>query len=289
MTWKQILDNTDKFEKEVLEGAITGFEKADYQRTIKSEIRQSYYHAIETVFELIFALLPKNGQTNESEILLNLSTSEWRKNYDRISKIATDPDGLQFLDEQIKVHENGKTNEIQISLSRFLFYFGIIPESRSIPKKYLMLIEPSLKAIKLGLKIIANDFIQRGEYNSYKHGLRILPALKHFYILNSKTQKNIVDWELSDSMTYISKDSKTEEIKFTTKVFDTDRDIQMTLFCSNLISNLILLRKAGLDKRKKDEKFTILFFGEQEVKNVSKSGVSIQDLVYKMTPIKNVL
>lgn len=288
VTLKQILDNTDKFEKEFLTGAITGFEKVDFQRTIKSEIRQSYYHAIETTFELIFALIPSNGQTNETEVLFKLSTSEWRQNNDRIRKIAEDSDGLEFLEKQIKVHENGKVNDIQISIARFLFYFGIIPGNKSIPKKYLKLIEPSLKAIKLGLKIIAKDFIQRGEYNSYKHGLRIVPALKHFYILNSETQKSILDWDLSDSMTYISLDSKKEEIKFTTTVFDTDRDIKMTLFCSNLISNLILLRKAGLNKFKKDEKVPILFFDEEEVSNVSKSGVSLQNLVYKMTRIKNV-
>lgn len=287
LTLKQILSNTDKFEKEFLSGVINGYDKNDFQRVLKSEIRQSYYHAIETTFELIFALTPKNGILADKDILMNLSTSTWRKNYDKITEIATQESGLNFLDEEIRVNENGKPVDKPITIGRYLFYYGILHDNKQIPSEYLALIEPSISAIKQGLKIISNDFINREEYNSYKHAIRIIPALKSFYVINAETQKTIANWDLTDSMTFLTKDKETEEIKFTTKLFDTERDIRLTLFCTNLISNLIQLRKAGFKHLKKDEKVPVLFFGEKEVAELDKRNVTVQDLIYKITPIKN--
>src|SRR5688572_8268271 len=81
MTYHSILDNIDKFKEEILRESVSGFIKEDFQRMLKSEIRQTLYHSIETVFELIFALLPKNtSQLEDINILANLSNSDWRKN-----------------------------------------------------------------------------------------------------------------------------------------------------------------------------------------------------------------
>ena len=40
---------------------IEGYNEKDFRRVIKGEIRQTYFHSIETLFELIFALEPQGG------------------------------------------------------------------------------------------------------------------------------------------------------------------------------------------------------------------------------------
>jgi len=277
MTLKTIIDNVDNFHSDFLEGVIQEYAREDHLRTLKSEIRQTVYHAIETTFELIFALSPASGrQPDDTQLPAKLSQSNWRENYQRINDIADNDTSLDFLDKKLNIQGHS------IPISRYLFYHGIMPNNKAIQKKYLDLINPSIVAIKLGLKTIAQEFIDRGEYNSYKHALRIVPSITHFWILNAETEKSIIDWDLSDSMTFIQPGEDDNEIEIVTRLFDTNRDIELVLFCSNLISNMILLRRAAFQVIKDRERVPILYFGDKEVKNLNTRGVPIQDLKYKI-------
>ena len=143
----------------------------------------------------------------------------------------------------------------------------------------------SIDAIKFGIKIIAKDFVDREEYNSYKHGLKIIPAASELMLADAVTMEIKFRWNLEDSMSFYSKTKDPNELKIKTKLFDTNRDCAMTLFCSNLISNLVFTRQVSMYKEQKIEEnkqMAVAFFGKKEIEDCNEMNVEIQDLVYSV-------
>ena len=125
----------------------------------------------------------------------------------------------------------------------------------------------SVDAIKFGVKIIAKDFVDREEYNSYKHGLRIIPAASELMLADPKTMEIKIRWNLEDSMSFYSKTKNPDELKIKTKLFDTNRDYAMTYFCSNLISNMVYYRQVSMYKEqlvKKNKPVAVAFLEEKK-------------------------
>lgn len=273
LSLKYILENTSQVG---LTEKILEYKNEDFIRAIKSEIRQTYLHAIETTFELIFALDPdKNGQLDEKEIVVKLSRAKFP--YDRINSIAENPkEALSFLDRQVKL-----TNDKLVSVGHFIFFRGLYNEDLQ-PKISLF-----LENIKIGLETMAKDFKDRREYNNYKHGLRPVHALREFGIINPETKSSLLKWDLKDSMTFFHEDKKSGEVSFITKVFDTERDLKMTTLCSDLIWNIISLRKYAFESKwKKMEEIYYIQFYKEDVLIRSRSNVSIDNLQYTIEPSK---
>lgn len=271
---KYLLEN---YTKMGLDKTILEYNDKDYETAIRSDIRQTYFQAIETVFEIFFALLPdSNGKTND-RIIEEITTSELP--YSKIREIAQNESYLDFLDKKIVY-----SNNITTSLGEFIFYYGLF-YMEEISKEF----EESIKAIKFALHILANEFSDRKEYNSYKHGLRILPALKELTICDADTMKEEYSWSLKNSMTFYSYDKKTKETSYITKTFDSERDLRMTSICSNIIWNMIKFRDVAYnrDKKSKDYQFAIPIFGINEIKDAIKTDVKIQDIKYSLTPDNN--
>jgi hypothetical protein len=257
------------------ENQIIGYSEKDYATAIRSDIRQTYFQAIETVFELFFALLPdENGEISD-KIIEKLTLSDLP--YSKISKIKETENSLDYLDK-INVYYPDKSKS---TLWEFIFYFGYWGKTEW--KKEM---SQSISAIKYTLRQLANEFSDRAEYNSYKHGLRIIPALKTFKVLNAQTNEELTSWDLENSMTFFSFDKKTKESIFTTKNFDSERDIRMTSICSNLIWCMIKSKAVAFNKSKIDEnkKIEVLFFGKKEVDEAMETKVKIQNLKYSTKP-----
>jgi len=228
---------------------------------IKSDIRQNYFLALETLFTLIFSLCPdKTGKIDDKNILERIIKSKIPSK--EVEEIASDEKGLDFLEKKIK-------NKIQIkSLGEYIFYYNVTDDelSERIPS--------SLDAIKYGLRVLARDFSDRREYNSYKHGFRIFPYMSNLSMsvsdIEAKENKEI--WDLKDSLTFYSEEKG--EISFITKVFDTQRDIHMTSLCSLFIWNIIKLRDSSFNT---NEKVEILYFDKEVIIKSHQSNISIQD------------
>jgi hypothetical protein len=252
-----------------LEDKILDYSEKDFRQAIKSDIRQTLFQAIETVFDLVYALTKtRHGKYLDVEILRTLSFPILY--YDRISKIAENKLELDFLDKEVYLENN-----IPVTLCEYIFYFGAADNQDFRPK-----IMESLGAIKEALYILAREFSDRKEYNSYKHGLRIIPALTFFILQNPTTKKNLAKWDLSDSMTYYSENEKSGKMEFITKVFDTDRDLKLTSLCSNLIWNIIKLRDLAFNKKKPGETVSlkVILFTKDIVKEANTINTSFQNL-----------
>jgi hypothetical protein len=272
---KRMLDNLSLYEQDIYGKELDTPERDAFRMTIKSDLRQTYFHSIETFFELFFALNPKGKKTfNDEYVLYNITNS--KETYSKIKSIADKESELDFLDEIIDYHN------FKISIGHYLFYKGIFSKEK-FPEELFEDINNSIESIKIGIRYIATDFVNRDEYNAYKHGLRIIPVAAKLKIADPETMEVKMEWDLTDSMSFYLKTNSEDELTVVTKLFDSERDYQMTFFCSNLIHHLIYYRRLSMNlysEKEKNEKVKITIFGKELVKNCSKINVAIQDLVY---------
>ena len=277
--YKKVLEDLPKYEMEMFGQELEKENRDTFRRTIKSDLRQTYFHSIESFFEIFFALNPTDKPNfDDLNILFNLTNSNWKVNYDKITKIASGDTSLDFLDDELTY--NGHITTV----GHYLFYYGLFDKTK-LPNDFFEKAIQSIDAIKYGIKIIAQDFVDREEYNSYKHGLRIIPATSELMLADAETMEIKLRWNLEDSMSFYSKTKDPNELKINTKLFDTDRDYSMTYFCSNLISNLIFTRQVSIYKEQKikeNKQMAVAFFGKKEIEDCNKMNVEIQDLVYSV-------
>jgi len=82
----------------ILEG-LEDVKDADYLKSLRVEIRSTYFQAIETLFELVFSLEPHDGVIDNENIWYYLSTSKGVANYETIEAIAHG--NTTFLDRKV--------------------------------------------------------------------------------------------------------------------------------------------------------------------------------------------
>lgn len=278
---KKILENLDKYEVEFFDRKLGKDQSEKFALTLRSEIRQAYFHCAETLFEIMNALCPENdGTTHELNILPRLTNAKPTAAYDKAKKVATSPDGLDFLD---KIFNN---EYYPVSIGHFLFFYGA---ANKLPVNEQEVINKSLDAIKKLLRIISEDLSDREEYNSYKHGLRLIPATKGLGFSNSENLNEIFKFDFSKSVSYYSKSKDNNEIIVKTKNQDTERDIEMTMLCSQLISNIIESRRLKLcgDSMQETGETLIYSFDELTVQKAAKIRVQAQDMVVSSKLIQN--
>ncbi|MCF2501366.1 hypothetical protein [Dyadobacter chenhuakuii] len=237
-TLKAILDNAEKFEQEFLSKMVNGTEQTRYTQFIKSEIRITCFHAIETLFELIFALDPQGGALRDESILHSMVTSKQSVNYGRIKDISTGKDNLDFL-EGICIQEG------QVPVWKHIFYFQ---QNVNMSDEGNALFSDSIKGIKYFIKHIADIFSNREEYNAYKHGLRIMHTVNYVSIGRENDPSPFVD-DLSDSMSLLTLEIDAKTKKPVAEIidiisFDTDVDMEIIQVCYNMINNIISRRKS---------------------------------------------
>ena len=265
--------------KEKLEEYEYGIELTKNTKFIvQADLRQNYFHAIESFFELFFALLPDNDKIPDNRhIVRRLSKSNWRSNYKKIEQIA---EGKLKLDP---LFERQVTfNDHEVSVGQYMFYLGVFSKEKYSPELFKDM-KLSLNAIKEGIKAVAIDFSKRDEYNAYKHAIRIFPSFKSLHFVNVKDMKKAVKLDLSNSVSYQVYDDVNKKVSVKTKVFDSERDFQMTSFCSNLIHNIVYFRDlvfGDMSRKGKDEMIAIRMFDLDALNKCRECNVGIQDLVF---------
>jgi len=256
------------------ENNILNYSERDFVLAIKSDIRQTLFQAIETLFEIIFALLPdKNGKISDMEIMRILSKRELP--YKKIQKIAESEKELEFLDMEIKI-----SPEKIVSLAEYIFYYNV-----TATEDYIDKIKVSLEAIKSGLYTLAKEFSDRKEYNCYKHGMRLVPAMKFLKIARADNMKDIANFDLTNSLTYYTEDLKQGKIEFVTKLFDTERDKRLIQLCSGLLWNIIKIRDIVFNKlpQKESGSGQICFFDNDTILNSNKVSIPMHNFRLTLT------
>lgn len=237
-------------------------------------------HSIETLFELIFALKPSSsGELYDSGIMERLLDSKWRKNNQTIKDIAYKDSALQFLDLEIDAYGE------KTSIARYLFYPCLKLEKDNEKK----MIQESIDVIKFGLRQIAHEFTNRADYNVIKHALRGIPFMRNLQFANAQTNEAILDYDLSESMTFYKiKENSENKVEIVTKLFKTEYDLKLVDFTSGLIHNIMALRE-NLYFRNSDErpeKVTVRFFYQKMIEDITEAKKGV--IEFKITvPRKN--
>jgi hypothetical protein len=249
-----------------LEKQIDQFSSDDCKRMIRTEMHFLYFQMVESLFEIIFAVMEKDNR----DLWITLSFSNWRSNYEKISNL-TDSSEL-FIRNIRKVDENN-----ELPLLQWIFYF--IYKTRMTPDEQ----EINLQKIQSILLIFARDFSDREEYNAYKHSLRFYN--KSFGLsIGLSGSKNVYSLGTSkDSITFLEKQKKdiggtkkeTGNIMRTTKPFDFDRDFRCCLIIDSMIKNIIETRKYSLLPELKDKEFSFSKYVDVNVADIAipKGGV----------------
>lgn len=273
---KTLLNNHDKLNEELEKHEAIQDLTKNSKFVLQADMRQNYFHCIETFFELFFAFLPKNGVVPDHHNIIKLLVkSDWKANYKSIQDIADGTFSLDMFDEKIEFLGYDTT------IGRYLFYPGMFDTSK-FTEEFFKLADKSIIAIKSAIKSLAADFSQRDEYNAYKHGIRIFPSYKSIHVVSVDDMKEKISWDLSNSVSFYTFNDKLKESKITTKLFDSERDLLMTRLCSNLIFTLINYRDIMVnpDKKRKDEQIRINFFDLERVEDCKQHHVDVQDIVF---------
>ena len=232
-TLENALNKYSQLKSDILDG-VEIIEDAEYEKSLRLEIRATYFQAMETLFELMFSLEPQRSSLDNRLLWYYLSTAQWRRHYKRITQIAKGR--TSFLDRTIKLGENFETTFIE-----YLFYFG------ARDPEMLKAIRPGYESIKKFIVAFAKEFSDRAEYNAFKHALRAFPALTKFEAINKVTKKSLIAWDMSRSITYLI-EGKDRSLSLETRPLDTERDVRMAQICSMLISNIVRSRKVHFVK-----------------------------------------
>lgn len=244
---------------------------------IQADLRQNYFHSIESFFEFLFAFLPKNGKVPDNKnILRNLVKSNWNQNYKKIEHIANGKMKLNFLDEEIDFLN------YKVTIGHYLFFIGTFSKEK-FNENYQTAVKESIKSIKRIIKSIAIDFSKRDEYNAYKHTMRVFPSFSSIHFLNAETLKEEIKFDLTNSASYQIYNDKEKETIVKTKLFDPERDFKMTRICSHLIYNMVELRSIVFGDRKNkngNEKIALNLFNKEKTEDSIKHNVKVQDLIF---------
>lgn len=243
-------------------GKMIDYTDEEFRRALKIDVRLTYLLAIDTLFELIFALLPgKKLELMDKEILNQLTKGNpYLKDLQNF--LNGKPSGFDRLKYTIK-YTKGK----QCSVLRYIFFDGVFETDTE--EKIVDTIEVFKNAIMyFGREIIDN----REEMNSIKHGMRVTPFLKHVSLTNpdNKEDKLILDMEETISFQTKKKDIRTIHLK----QLDYKRDIQLTYFVSNMIFNLISIKKHIFSDNRKKEQYTLMLFPKDSLQKASISNIT---------------
>lgn len=271
---KFLLADKDKLKKSLREDSFHYPLDENFEQVMLADMRMNYFHCIETFFEIFFALIPTSNKQIPSniKILERLSRSQFTANYKKIEDIAAGKNKLNFLDDKVK------WNETEISVTHHLFYHGIIKNFDDFLEKA----KKSESGIRKGVICLAQDFADRSEYNCFKHGLRVFRNINEIRVLDQEQGEKIVDIDLQNSFTYHLHNQKRKERTIVTKSYDIERMFNMTSFCSNLIINMIYLRRVALDPSSvKENKIPVGVFDNDEIEKCTQYQVPVAELKQK--------
>jgi len=197
----------------------------NFVRMLKAEIHFTYFQIIETLFEMMFGLEKKD----DPNLWYYLTFSDWRKNYDRVDKIAEGE--ISWLNSETET-----INKIKMPLVQYIFYFLYDTGLNESEKK------DNLDVINSAVILFAKDFSDRDDYNAYKHSLRFFQSPVSIYVAPEGSQKYEVIGRTPDAFIYLKKDQN-NLISEVTKSFDAERDFNISMLCNNLIYNIIVARR----------------------------------------------
>lgn len=272
---QEALDKVDYWTEKFNDEGYTS-DKDQVSQIIRSHIRVTYLHCIDTLFELVCGLFPRNDRIQDEELPFIISKNNDAFNKPIIQGIA-EKNALTLKEIYHPIHF-GKHS---IPLVQYIIYYQISIESL-IDKSLYSRIEESIEPIIDLLSIFACDIADKSEYNSLKHALRAFPFNGFFKIVDPGTNKPIAGMDFKNAQKYLYKSEN--EYRIVTKNFNTQRDYAYTMVASNMIWNIIKAREIYLSSINKPGigSLFVYFFSTDDYCDLEKSIDHKQKLEIKV-------
>jgi len=206
-------------------------EHDNFRLMLKIELHFFYYQIAEALFELIFALENKD----EKNIWETISFSGF-STYDKIKSISDNNSDILTRDITLPTNKENEKKTLPFLQWVFFHYLDFDKVDSDL--------QENLKVIRELLKIIANDFSNRKEYNAFKHSLRFI-CDEPYAAFKQVGEEKKIEFGAKEGFGYLVKTTIKKEIKIqeVVKSFSYDKDLKMCVYCSWLIHNLITSRR----------------------------------------------
>lgn len=266
---KSMLENGERFQDSEGNLKKLGGDLKQYQQMLKYELHFTYYHQAEALFELIFAL-EKLDNKHVWLILSKPEKGQMRKFAQKVSHIAKNSSELK--DKMVDLTDGSK-----IPFYEWLLYDAF---QHGIEEDNLKI---TLEKVDDIIQMTAKDLTDKGQYNAFKHGMRVLPLLKKFSVSDKEQEKTYMNFDLDNSFTYLEFPKEDEEkgikkgdIQEITIGYSPEQDMLKINLITMLMTGIIESRKAkffGEGKKIQFRDFDIL-------KEVKKKNIGIHQLVF---------
>jgi hypothetical protein len=255
--------------EEIIAKDVETFTTENWRRTLSLEMHFVCFQSIEALFEAIFAL----ESLDEPNFWFNISHSRQGENFDAIEEIAKG--NMELFDRIVRLEGDAR----EMPFLRYLFYL------RTDFPNITTELDESLSRIRDILLHLAQTFTERGDYNAYKHGLRLIPMVKSMIARDNKTGEETTHPEVENSYTYIEKSNKDEiannTVTLRTIVIDTAKDFDIVELSTALLKNIFLARRATLLR---DASYPPRFFHEVDVKAAFTPRAGVVNARWTFTP-----
>ncbi len=270
---KEALNNIDFWVEKFSDDSMSN-DKEQVIQIIKSHIRITYFHCVDTLFELIFGLFPRGNRMQDDLLPFTLAKSNDSFNRHRIIGLANKDESI--IKELLQDISDGKNH---ISLLRYIFYYQINQDNVGVAD-LLKNVEESIDPILELLSIFAKDIADKSEYNSLKHALRIVPFNGIFRILNPESNKEIAGIDFKNAHQFITE--KKGNVKIISRNFDTERDYEYTLIASKMIWNIIKIRDIFFSGKVGYNHCYVYFFDKEDYSDLEKSIIIKQKIEFRI-------
>lgn len=185
---------------------------------LKAEIHFSMFHALESIFALIFALIKQ-----PDNVWVWLTNYKFPKFNEMVAKVAeADISVASEMDE--------------FETIKFLFF-------KNCPDEFVeqTQVREAIQTISKILILCANEMLDKDEYNSYKHGLRLISGDLRLNLVNEKEGiEKIVD--IVPGFVYLNTKNQ-ETPRIVPKQYSYERSYKIIKICWQLTSLMINQRK----------------------------------------------
>jgi len=257
-----IIENNEPFEILFKDEVLSKHPKDNVINSLKFEVYFTLFHSTEALFALIFGLM-----FNKKNLWFWIS--EYK--FEEINKLIN-----QVSENGIESFAKGREKD----LLGYLF-FALVPKDHEDNEK----IEKSMQFINDYLKRLAKEYSDKGDYNSYKHGLRALNINASVRMQEQDTGKPIFE-SSTDATVYLGKERvkidnvEMDKIVLLTKALDYKKAINIIGVNIALIHNIIEARRATL-KKKQSTQIKFLLFHDRSVADIFKPTIKGSALVSK--------
>lgn len=138
------------------------------------------------------------------------------------------------------------TDGRNITFYEWLIFDVFVPDLEKTDQQ----IKTSIEKVDNIIQVAADDLASKKEYNAFKHGMRVLHLFKYFKISDKEQQKFELNFDLSNSFTYINfpkddeeKGTKKGDIQAVTKGYSPKQDLFKIKLITFLMSGIIESRK----------------------------------------------